>query len=202
LPGSERDIAFSPNDVATAGRNLSLIAKEKDEAWQEAQTLQAEALGFAQRAAFPHALACRWQEEWQGFALYCQLFMHAQKAFFTLHYATVVENNWSMREICQVNIQELYRCAVEMDTFCAKHPDASPGMHVIFDASRVRALADSLHHQADSAKSVIKITSKNGGSRNKCDPRRFHPLRQTAKCDENLICRPAHRWIVNPQADP
>lgn len=124
-----------------------MIAKEKDEAWQEAQTLQAEALGFAQRAAFPHALARRWQEEWQGFALYCQLFMHAQKAFFTLHYATVVENNWSMREICQVNIQELYRCAVEMDTFCAKHPDASPGLHVIFDASRVRALADSLHHQ-------------------------------------------------------
>lgn len=147
LPGSERDIAFTPHDVVTAGRNLSLIAKEKDEAWQEAQTLQTEAIAFAQRAAFPHALARRWQEEWQGFALYCQLFMHAQKAFFTLHYATVVENNWSMREICQVNIQELYRCAVEMDTFCAKHPDASPGLHVIFDASRVRALADSLHHQ-------------------------------------------------------
>ena len=147
LPGSERDIAFNASDVATAGHNLSLIAKEKDEAWQEAQALQSEALAFAESASFPFALARRWQEEWQGFALYCQLFMHAQKAFFTLHYATVVENNWSMREICQVNIQELYRCAVEMDAFCAKHPEASPGMHVIFDPSRVRALADSLHQQ-------------------------------------------------------
>ena len=147
LPGSERDIAFIAGDVASSGRNLSLIAKEKDEAWQEAQMLQHEALAFAQRAAFPYALAQRWQEEWQGFALYCQLFMHAQKAFFTLHYAVVVENNWSMREICQVNIQELYRCAVEMEAFCEKHPDASPGMHVIFDPSRVRALADSLHQQ-------------------------------------------------------
>jgi hypothetical protein len=49
-----------------------------------------------------------------------------------------------MREICQINIQELYRCASEMEDYCAKHAEASPGLHVLFDASRVRALADSL----------------------------------------------------------
>jgi hypothetical protein len=48
-----------------------------------------------------------------------------------------------MREICQINIQELYRCASEMEDYCAKHAEASPGC-MLFDASRVRALADSL----------------------------------------------------------
>jgi len=52
-----------------------------------------------------------------------------------------------MREICQVNIQELYRCAAEMDSFCAQHTDASPGLHVMFDPTRVRMLADSLSHE-------------------------------------------------------
>jgi hypothetical protein len=41
-----------------------------------------------------------------------------------------------MREICQINIQELYRCASEMEDYCAKHAEASPGLHVLFDASR------------------------------------------------------------------
>lgn len=153
LPGSERDIFFSASDADTSGRNLSLIAKEKDQAWQDAQSLQKQAFEFAQQAAFPHALASRWQEEWQGITLYCQLFMHAQKAFFTLHYACEVENNWSMREICQVNIQELYRCATEMTSYCQTNPDASPGLHVLFDPSRVRSLADSLNHQLSTLKS-------------------------------------------------
>ena len=52
-----------------------------------------------------------------------------------------------MREICQVNLQELYRCAFEMDSFCSQHPEASPGLHVLFDPTRVRMLADSLSHE-------------------------------------------------------
>ena len=39
LPGSERDIFFSASDVGISGRNLSLIAEEKDGAWQAAVTL-------------------------------------------------------------------------------------------------------------------------------------------------------------------
>jgi hypothetical protein len=62
-----------------------------------------------------------------GLALYCHLFLHAQKAFFTLRFAREVENSWSMREICQINIQELYRCASEMEDYCAKHAEASRG---------------------------------------------------------------------------
>jgi hypothetical protein len=85
-----------------------------------------QALRFADTAAFPWALKQRWLEEWQGFPLYCLLFLHAQKAFFTLRFAREVENSWSMREICQINIQELYRSAAEMDDYCAKHADASP----------------------------------------------------------------------------
>lgn len=147
LPGSERDIFFSASDVGISGRNLSLIAEEKDRAYQAAQTLREQALAFADRAAFPFSLHRRWLEEWQGFDLYCLLFRHAQKAFFTLHFARLVENSWSMREICQVNIQELYRCASEMDSFCAQHAEASPGLHVLFDPTRVRMLADSLSHE-------------------------------------------------------
>ena len=134
-------------DVESSARNLSLIAEEKDSAWQAAVTLREQALAFADRAAFPFSLHQRWQEEWQGFDLYCLLFRHAQKAFFTLHCARLVENSWSMREICQVNIQELYRCAAEMDSFCARHTEASPGLHVMFDPTRVRMLADSLSHE-------------------------------------------------------
>jgi hypothetical protein len=89
--------------------------------------LREEALRFAETAAFPWALKQRWLEEWQGLALYCHLFLHAQKAFFTLRFAREVENSWSMREICQINIQELYRCASEMEDYCAKHAEASPG---------------------------------------------------------------------------
>jgi hypothetical protein len=87
--------------------------------------LREQALRFADTAAFPWALKQRWLEEWQGFSLYCLLFLHAQKAFFTLRFAREVENSWSMREICQINIQELYRSAAEMDDYCAKHADAS-----------------------------------------------------------------------------
>ena len=55
-----------------------------------------------------------------------------------------------MQEISHINIQELYRCACEMEDYCQKHADASPGLHVLFDASRVRALADSLSHELTS----------------------------------------------------
>ncbi|WP_445663242.1 hypothetical protein [Enterobacter soli] len=144
LPGSERDVFFSASDVEASAASLSRIAKEKDDAGATSATLREEALRFAETAAFPWALKQRWLEEWQGLALYCHLFLHAQKAFFTLRFAREVENSWSMREICQINIQELYRCASEMEDYCAKHAEASPGLHVLFDASRVRALADSL----------------------------------------------------------
>lgn len=144
LPGSAHDIRFDRHDVESAAASLSRIASEKDEAGAASIALREEALRFAQSAAFPFALNARWQEEWQGFALYCRLFLHAQKAFFTLHFAHEVENSWSMHEICQINIQELYRCAFELEDYCAKHPEASPGLHVLFDPSRVRALADSL----------------------------------------------------------
>lgn len=144
LPGSERDISFSVADKENAAACLSRIAREKDEACNAAVQLTEQALRFAETAAFPWALKSRWLEEWQGFTLYCQLFLHAQKAFFTLRYAREVENSWSMREISLINIQELYRCAAEMEDYCARHADASPGLHVLFDATRVRALADSL----------------------------------------------------------
>ncbi|MNB65891.1 hypothetical protein D3C81_91940 [compost metagenome] len=144
LPGSERDISFNASDVETSAACLSRIAKEKDDARDASVNLREQALRFAETAAFPYALKKRWLEEWQGFALYCHLFLHAQKAFFTLRFAREVENSWSMREICQINIQELYRSASEMEDYCTKHADASPGLHVLFDASRVRALADSL----------------------------------------------------------
>nr|WP_318383124.1 hypothetical protein [uncultured Enterobacter sp.] len=144
LPGSERDIFFCASDVETSAKNLALIALHKDDARQAAIALREQALAFADLAAFPWSLQRRWREEWQGFALYCQLFLHAQKAFFTLHFAREVENSWSMREICHINIQELYRCAMEMAQFCEQQPEASPGLHVMFDATRVRGLADSL----------------------------------------------------------
>ena len=34
--------------------------------------------------------------------------MH-RKLFFTLHFAREVENSWSMREICHINVQALYQ---------------------------------------------------------------------------------------------
>lgn len=147
LPGSERDITFSAAELENSAACLSRIAREKDEARDAAVALREQALRFAETAAFPWALKSRWLEEWQGFALYCQLFLHAQKAFFTLRFAREVENSWSMREISLINIQELYRCAAEMEDYCAKHADASPGLHVLFDATRVRALADSLSEE-------------------------------------------------------
>ncbi len=153
LPGSERDIFFSASDVEASAASLARIAREKDEARDASQMLQEAALRFTDTAAFPYALKRRWLEEWLGFALYCHLFVHAQKAFFTLRFAREVENSWSMREICQINIQELYRSAAELDDFCLKHADASPGMHVLFDASRVRALADSLSEELKALKS-------------------------------------------------
>lgn len=150
LPGSERTITFDRNDPETSAACLSRIAREKDEADNAAAALQEAALHFVKRAAFPRSLERRWYEEWQGFTLYCRLFLHAQKAFFTLRYAREVENSWSMQEISHINIQELYRCACEMEDYCQKHADASPGLHVLFDASRVRALADSLSHELTS----------------------------------------------------
>ncbi|MNP59971.1 hypothetical protein D3C76_1550140 [compost metagenome] len=63
-----------------------------------------------------------------------------------------MENSWSMREICQINIQELYRSAAEMEDYCAKHADASPGLHVLFDPTRVRALANSLSEELKALK--------------------------------------------------
>lgn len=152
LPGSERDISFSRQDIATSSACLSRIAQEKDEAGAASVALRDEALRFAEGSAFPFTLHARWREEWEGFALYCRLFLHAQKAFFTLRFAHEAENSWSMREICQTNIQELYRSAFELEDYCAKHTEASPGLHVLFDASRIRALADSLSAELASLK--------------------------------------------------
>ncbi len=144
LPGSGRDIHFSRDDIEGSSKNLSQIAKEKDDAYQAARIAREQALAFAREVDLPSALKQRWVQEWQGFALYCEVFVYAQKAFFTLHYARLVENNWSMREICRTNIQSLYSAAHEMEDFCQRHDDYSPGMYVMFDASRVRQLASSL----------------------------------------------------------
>ncbi|MCS2165249.1 hypothetical protein [Scandinavium manionii] len=152
LPGSDRAITLSASDVEASATCLSRIAKEKDDACGAAITLCEQALHFARRAGLPYALQQRWLEEWQGLALYCHLFLYAQKAFFTLHFAREVENSWSMREICQTNIQELYRSASEMEDYCQKHANASPGLHVLFDPSRVRALADSLSFELNALK--------------------------------------------------
>ncbi|MBV8043682.1 hypothetical protein [Pluralibacter sp.] len=150
LPGSAQGIRFSRDDPTQSMENLTCIARQTDEAASSALTLRAQALAFADEAAFPSALYQRWQEEWQGFALYCQLFVHAQKAFFTLHFAREVDNSWSMREICHTNVQSLYRCAFEMETLCQQMPEASPGFHVMFDSGRVRSFADSLSDELSS----------------------------------------------------
>ena len=144
LPGSAQDIHFTRDDPQKSMSNLTQIAQEKDEVASGAQRLGEEALAFAHTAEFPAALERQWREEWQGLALYCQLFTHAQKAFFTLHFAREVENSWSMLEICHINVQALYRCASEMETLCQQMSDASPAFYVMFDPGRVRSLADSL----------------------------------------------------------
>lgn len=144
LPGSERDIQFIAEAKEMSANNLFLLAQEKDRSYQLAIELQREALTFSRRTDIPAKLKRRWEQEWQGFALYCRTFVHAQKAFFTLHYCKQVENTWSLREICQTNIQALYGTAYEMEDFCLQHRDFPVSIHVMFDAERARALASSL----------------------------------------------------------
>ena len=143
LPGSAQDIHFTRDDPQKSMANLTQIAQEKDEVAASAAAGESSASvrshgGFSRRAGL------RWREEWQGLALYCQTFTHAQKAFFTLHFAREVENSWSMREICHINVQALYRCASEMETLCQQTGEASPAFYVMFDPVRARNLADSL----------------------------------------------------------
>lgn len=144
LPGSGNDLCFSRDDVKTSSLHLYHLAKEKEAALALAQEVSSRAAAFARHADFAAALTLRWQTEWAGLALYCQAFVCAQKAFFTLCYARQVENSWSMREICQTNIQGLYSAAGEMADFCARHPDLPPGLYVMFDPRRVRQFAASL----------------------------------------------------------
>lgn len=145
LPGSGNDLYFSRDDVDSASHHLYQIAKEKDTALTLARDVACRAADFALHADFPCALYQRWQTEWGGLTLYCQAFVCAQKAFFTLCYARQVENSWSMREICQINIQGLYSVAGEMADFCVRHPELPPGMYVMFDPRRVRQFAASLN---------------------------------------------------------
>ena len=49
-----------------------------------------------------------------------------------------------MREICHINVQALYQGASEMEMLCQQMNEASPGLYIMFDAGRVRSLADSL----------------------------------------------------------
>lgn len=147
LPGSGSAIQFSREDTSLSSQNLYQIAKEKDAALVLAREVREQALQFADTAGFPAALSHRWHMEWQGLALYCQMFVAAQKAFFTLHYARQVENNWSMREICQTNIQLLYSAASEMTAFCQQQQGLTPGFYVMFDPRRVRLFADSLSEE-------------------------------------------------------
>ncbi|PWC21598.1 hypothetical protein DDT52_04530 [Brenneria roseae subsp. roseae] len=147
LPGSGRDITFDPQQSELAAQNLYQIAKEKDLAWQLAEQCQQAALQFTREYTMPDALRQRWLQEWRGLALYCRAFVHAQKAFFTLHYCKLVENNWTLREIGKTNIQALYGLGHEMDDFCLQHRDYPVSMHVMFDAERPRSLADSLQEQ-------------------------------------------------------
>jgi len=145
LPGSGNDLYFSRDDVNISSHHLYQIAKEKDAALALARDVACQAADFARQTDFPVALSRRWQTEWAGLTLYCQAFVCAQKAFFTLCYARQVENSWSMREICQINIQGLYSAAGEMADFCARHPDLPPGLYVMFDPRRVRQFAASLN---------------------------------------------------------
>ncbi|WP_420066012.1 hypothetical protein [Pectobacterium colocasium] len=147
LPGSGQDITFDPQHAELASQNLYHIAKEKDAAWQLAEQCQQAALQFSREHTMPEALRQRWQQEWRGLTLYCRAFVHAQKAFFTLHYCEQVENNWTLREIAKTNIQALYGIGHEMEDFCLQHRAYPVSMHVMFDAGRPRALADSLQQQ-------------------------------------------------------
>lgn len=81
LPGSERDIQFIAEAKEMSANNLFLLAQEKDRSYQLAIELQREALTFSRRTDIPTELKRRWEQEWQGFALYCRTFVHAQKAF-------------------------------------------------------------------------------------------------------------------------
>ncbi|AYH49296.1 hypothetical protein MJO48_17780 [Dickeya fangzhongdai] len=157
LPGSGRDITFDRRETELASQNLYQIVREKDAAWQLADQSQQAASQFARDHDLPEPLRQRWQQEWRGLALYCRAFVHAQKAFFTLHYCQRVENNWTLREIAKTNIQALYGIAHEMDDFCLQHRDYPVSMHVMFDAARPRALADSLQQQ------LTVLTQDTGG---------------------------------------
>ncbi|UPT54917.1 hypothetical protein [Dickeya zeae] len=147
LPGSGRDITFERQETELASHNLYQIVREKDTAWQLAEQSQQAAMQFVRDHQLPEPLRQRWLQEWRGLALYCRAFVHAQKAFFTLHYCQRVENNWTLREIAKTNIQALYGVAHEMDDFSLQHRDYPVSIHVMFDADRPRTLADSLQQQ-------------------------------------------------------
>jgi hypothetical protein len=134
LPGSEREVFFS----ATTLRRLPVpfrgsLKRRTMRGRRLPNCVNRRCVLPKQRRSRGRSNSAGWRSG-KGFSLYCLLFLHAQKAFFTLRFAREVENSWSMREICQINIQELYRCAAEMDDYCAKHADASR-LTRLFDAS-------------------------------------------------------------------
>ncbi|MGM3174722.1 hypothetical protein [Dickeya lacustris] len=147
LPGSGRDLTFSRDNIELSSHNLYQLVREKDSALQLAEQSQQAANQFVRDHSLPEPLRQRWQQEWRGLTLYCRTFVHAQKAFFTLHYCQQVENNWTLREIAKTNIQALQGIAQEMDDFCLQHRDYPFGIHVMFDAERVRSFASSLQQQ-------------------------------------------------------
>ncbi|SLM64339.1 MULTISPECIES: hypothetical protein [Dickeya] len=147
LPGSGRDITFSRDNTALSSQNLYQLVREKDAAWQLAEQSQQAASQFVRDHSLPEPLRQRWQQEWRGLTLYCRTFVHAQKAFFTLHYCQQVENNWTLREIAKTNIQALQGMAREMDDFCLQHRDYPVSMHTMFDAERPSVFATSLQQQ-------------------------------------------------------
>ncbi len=87
-----RRISTSP---ATTRRSRWLISRKSRKKKMRSQPARScwgkQRKRSLSRRIFPAALALRWREEWQGLALYCQTFTHAQKAFFTLHFAREVE---------------------------------------------------------------------------------------------------------------
>jgi hypothetical protein len=124
LPGSEREVFFSAHDVEVSpvpfrgslkrrtmrGRRLpNCVNRRCVLPTQRHSRGRSNSAGWRSGRVFHSTASC----------------FYAQKAFFTLRFAREVENSWSMREICQINIQELYRSAAEMDDYCAKHADAS-----------------------------------------------------------------------------
>ena len=145
LPGSQDDITFTAALRERSSHNLYHISQEKDEALRIASSCQRQAMTLADTHAFPPAFRQLWLQEWSGLSLYCRMFAYAQKAFFTLRYCHLVENDWPLREIARANIRALHELNWELTQFSATHADYPVSYDHLFDAEKAFQFTESLY---------------------------------------------------------